>query len=413
MKNPGSNFVTPAGLILLAVLTLVSAYLRIRGLEALLIALLLLCLAAFFWAKFALERIEVEIEDEDCRGFPGELMEAEARLCNRKFLPVIWLEARFPSSGAACVAPPEDEVEELEEGETPEIKERFLWVMPQQSIRWKQRVLAVRRGVCRLDCMELVSGDGFGLADKRKKAPLPTGFRFIVYPEIRPVDVSPILSSMSEMEKYRRGIYTDNTLINNIRDYRDGDSFRDINWRLLARQGKVQVNVHEKLAMRRICLVPDLESFMYLKEEDTNGERRMTPAVHEEDMERMFSLIASIIVGVHERGVLCSLMIPAIGDIPARLIAPEHQETQVMELLTALAETEYCGEKTALSADEILGAPYRLGQLFLFSRTLPAGGDGLAGCLEDMSLMRVVQNDGGGKASVLRQVIKETELVSA
>ena len=133
MKHLGSNLVTPTGLAILAALTLVAAYLRATALEAMLIALLLLCSAAYFWARASLGHIEVELEQDDLRAFPGELMDAGARLKNAKFLPVIWLEARFPTSGAACVAPPEDETEALEPGEEPEIKETFLWVMPQQS----------------------------------------------------------------------------------------------------------------------------------------------------------------------------------------------------------------------------------------------------------------------------------------
>ena len=196
MKKQGSNLVTPTGLIALAVLLLVSAYLRIRQLELLLAAAFILCLAAWLWARNSLRRISVEVLDEDCRAFPGQLVEASARLKNEKYLPVIWLRADFPTGDNACVVPVGDGDEPLfpdpNTGERPELSEHFLWVMPHQSVSWSQRAMAVRRGVCRISRVELMSGDGFGLAEETRPAPLEAGFRFIVYPAVRPVSVAPI-----------------------------------------------------------------------------------------------------------------------------------------------------------------------------------------------------------------------------
>ncbi len=409
MKQPGSNLVTPTGLIFLALLTLVAAYFRAPALEALLIALLILCATAYFWARAALGHIEVELEQDELRAFPGELVEAGARLKNAKFLPVIWLEARFPTAGAVCVAPPEKERDGNEPGERPEIKETFLWVMPQQSIFWRQRVQAVRRGVCEIRGMKLSSGDGFGLAKREKSAPLTQGFRFIVYPEIRHVDPAPLLARLSELERSRSGFYTDSTLINSIRDYRDGDSFRDINWRLLARQGKVQVNVHERMAMRRLCLMPDLGSFAYTQTKDADGERQTVKAVHEPELERMLSLMASVIAAANGRDVLCSLALPAADGAPARIVIPEERETQVTQLLTALAEIDYHGGDCVFPAAEIAENSHMLGQLFLFSLSLPEGGEETGLDREGLRPLRVVLS-GGERGADGREIITETEL---
>lgn len=409
MKQPGSNLVTPTGLIILAALTLVAAYIHAAALEALLIALLILCTAAYFWARAALGHIEVALEQDEARAFPGETVEAGAHLKNAKFLPVIWLEARFPTAGAACVAPPEDELDELESGEEPEIRESFLWVMPQQSIFWRQRVRAVRRGVCEIRGMALSSGDGFGLSGREKTAALEKAFRFIVYPEIRQVDPAPLLARLSELERSRSGFYTDSTLISSIRDYRDGDSFRDINWRLLARQGKIQVNVHERMAMRRLCLMPDLGSFGCTLVKDVDGERQTVRCVRGEELERMLSLMASIIVEVDGRDVLCSLAIPAADGAAARLVIPEEREGQVTLLLTALAEIDYRGGESVFPAAEIAESAHLLGQLFLFSLAVPERGGESALEREGLRPMRVVLS-GAGEDEYGREIITETEL---
>lgn len=406
MKQQGSNLVTPTGLIILAALTLVAAYFRAAALEALLIALLILCAAAYLWARAALGYIEVELEQSELRAFPGELVEAGAHLKNAKLLPVIWLEARFPTAGTACVAPPADE---LEPGEEPEIKESFLWVMPQQSIFWRQRFQAVRRGVCEIRGMELSSGDGFGLASREKSAALERGFRLIVYPEIRHVDPSPLLARLSELERSRSGFYTDSTLINNIRDYHDGDSFRDINWRLLARQGKLQVNVHERMAMRRLCLMPDLGSFGYTLVRGAGDERQTLHCVHEPELERMLSLMASVIAAVNERDVYCTLALPAADGAPARLVIPEERETQVPQLLTALAEIAYHGGDCVFPAAEIAENSHMLGQLFLFSLSLPEGGEETGLEREGLRPLRVVLS-GGEAGADGREIITERSL---
>lgn len=414
MKHPGSNLVTPTGLAFLAALTLVSAYLRAAALEAMLIALLLLCSAAYFWARAALGHIEVELEQEDLRAFPCELMEAGARLKNAKFLPVIWLEARFPTSGTSCVAPPPDETGEPESGDTQSgedraLRESFLWVMPQQTILWRQQALAVRRGVCEIRGMELFSGDGFGLSGRKRTAALERGFRFIVYPEIRKVDASVILARLTELERSRDGFYTDTTLINSIRDYRDGDSFRDINWRLLARQGKLEVNVHEKMAMRRLCLIPDLGSFARTEVRDIDGEKQTVRCTYADQLERMLSLTASVIAAVSERDALCSLVIPSVDGAPARIISPEERETQVTQLLTAIAEIDYHGGDCVFPTAEIAESSHMLGQLFLFS--LSGADTGAQDEWESAGLrpLRVVLS-GPEQTVDSREIITETEL---
>ena len=407
MQRPGSNFVTPAGLIVLGLLILAAAYWGIRGLEALLIAVLLLSLTAFFWARYALKNIEVEARSDACHAFPGETMEAACTLHNRKFLPVIWLEARFPATG--CVAPiDDDEADETAPGQAesdpPCLSETFLWIMPQQSVSWTQRARAVRRGVSVLRELELSSGDGFGLSEQRQSAALPAGFRFVVYPEIRPVDLSPVLGRLTELENHSRGFYTDNTLIRSIRDYRDGDSFRDINWRLLARQGTVQVNVREKLAMRRVCLMPDLESYAYTKITEEGGERHEKRLLHEPELERTLSLIASLIAAAAERDVLCTLALPAVGDAPPRLVIPEGAGTQVIELLTALAEIDYRGEETRFPAEELVDYCHALGQMFLFSSRLSERERAFGEMLGGLPLVHVSRETAArGEANVLSE----------
>lgn len=412
MKQPGSNFVSWVGLALLAALVLVAAYFDLAALESFLIIILLLCLAAFLWGRLSLRKIEVEAEYEESCGFPGQTLELPCSLRNRKLLPLIWLDLCFPIGAKTCLAPMPDSVpDETQAGKQKdrELRSSFLWVMPHQRIRWNQQALAVHRGICRVDSVRLYSGDGFGLSTQTGKAALPCAVRFVVYPKIVPVDVSLILNNMREMESARNGFYTDRTLLETTRDYCDGDSFKNINWRLLAKKDELHVNVYEKLTMRRVCFMPDLFSFTHLEEISEDNIKHTERVVERDEMEEMFSLMASIIVKLHERGVLCALAVPAIGDTPERVIVPETAETQVMELLGALAEIEYAAEEVSLPYETIARERHKLGQLYLMSRSSQRSvlhGDARAA--EELGAINIVQDSPAAGESD-RGIFTETD----
>lgn len=373
MKQPGSNFVSLIGLGLFAVLIMVAAYFDMESLEGFLVLCLLLCLICYLWSKFALSGIELDAPEEDICAFPGECIEMDMAIHNRKMLPLVWLDLCFPTGGQSCVAAhPEDE-QPKDEGEKPERTDElcstFLWVLPHQSIRWTQRAMAVHRGVCRVNSMGLVSGDGFGLAAKTKNQPLPVPFRFVVYPAMLNVNVSPLLNKLSEMEAARNGFYSDRTLLSTTRDYHEGDPIKNINWRLMAKRDELQVNVHEKLAMRRVCFVPDMYSYTYIAEVEEGTQRVKRRVVDRDGLEHMLSFAASLIVRLHERDVLCSLVLPAYGDEAARVVVPGGAEEQVMQLLTVLAEINYEAEDTALPLEQMENERHKLGQIFILSRS--------------------------------------------
>lgn len=415
MKQPGSNFVSWIGLGLLAVLILVAAYFDMDTLESFLIIVLLVCLVAFVWGRLSLRKIEVECESEDCCGFPGQMLELPSRLHNRKLLPLIWLDLSFPIGSKTCIAPDAESVDEeapVKTGDR-ELRSTFLWLMPHQTLSWKQRAMAVHRGVCRVESVKLYSGDGFGLSTQTGTAQLPCAVRYVVYPKIVPVEVSLILNNMSEMESAKNGFYTDRTLLENTRDYREGDSFKNINWRLLARRDEVQVNVYEKLTMRRVCFMPDMLSFTHMEEVGEASDKHDERVVEREEMEEMFSLMASLIVKLHERGVLCALVVPSIGETTEQIVIPENAETQVMELLGALAEIDYNAEETALPHEAIAMERHKLGQIYVMSRSIERSilaSDPRAA--EELAAISIVQeNPGLGDGD--RGIFTETDFRSA
>ena len=132
--------------------------------------------------------------------------------------------------------------------------------------------------------------------------------------------------------------------------------------------------------------------------------------MHEPELERTLSLIASLVAAAAERDVLCTLALPAVGDVPPRLVIPEGAGTQVIELLTALAEIDYQGEETRFPAEELVDRRHALGQLFLFSSRLSERERAFGEMLGGLPLVHVSQETA---SPVEANVLSENELFAA
>ena len=150
---------------------------------------------------------------------------------------------------------------------------------------------------------------------------------------------------------------------------------RDINWRLLAREGKLLANVKEKLEARRICFVLDLRSYSYEEQIDTPGGSK-TVEHADRHLERTLSVVASAVCALSEKGVICSLAVPGYT-VKAKEEKPEEARSSCVvccadasdpaPVLTALAEIDYDGGPAALPLEEMSAESHLLGQVFCFS----------------------------------------------
>ena len=71
-KDIRSNFVSPYGILFLLVLFIISTYFQVTGLPLFLFLVLLLVTAAWIWGRKALQNLEVSVQGQSCRVFPGE-----------------------------------------------------------------------------------------------------------------------------------------------------------------------------------------------------------------------------------------------------------------------------------------------------------------------------------------------------
>ena len=374
MQSTKSNFATTAGLALLAAAAMLAAYFGIGLLFAMLAGAFLVCLVSRLWTGYSLRRLSIDLGSSHMCGFPGDALSCDMTIENDKLLPVVWVRAGLPLGEDPCVSFSKDGAAE------------FSWIMPHQRLEWTEELRALRRGVCSVGEVELASGDGFGLSEEAKTEKLERELTFTVFPKLLDIDASCILGRLSELETSRRGMYTDPTLIRSIREYSGQDSFRDINWRMLAREGRLYTNIKEKMDTRRVCFVLDLETYSDAVEHDTGFGPQTVYTLREEQLERSISAAATAIVELTRKGVICSLVLPSYTVNAGKGDAAEKRSARMISLtenaseeplLSALAQIDYEGGPAVLPSERISSEIHRLGQLFCFERKHAEGNAGL------------------------------------
>ena len=350
MQQIRSNFITIPGLVILFALAFIAAYLGMGFLFAVLVAVFLLCLVSRLWADNSLKKLDFEIDAAELCGFPGDELYFPVKISNNKFLPVIWLSAHLQIDDGACITSGDDAF--------------FSWVMPYQKLSWTERVRAERRGVCTVSKLDLLSGDGFGLSELTVPRDLKYKIEAVIYPAIFSVDVSVLLRKLTELEASGKGYYTDPTLLKTVTPYTYGDSYKDLNWRILARGGELVVNKKEKLDALRMSIIIDIESYSHEEISDSPSSTSPSYYVDQESFEHALSLAASISDAAVCAGAVCSVIIPAYDKRPSEMVVPEERTAQSELLLRALAAVDYHGGPAKIPYARIEDEFHRLGQLF-------------------------------------------------
>ena len=372
MKNRASIFATIGGILFLLILVFYTNSMGYQKISGFLIFFLILFLCSWSWGKVSLKKIRIQMQREDLTAFPEDPVPIRLSIENKKLLPITWLDILFPLPDNRCIWVPQEEDLSWHDapGRTtmiPVFPRKVSWIFPFQKLEWGFTLEAHSRGVYHMDTMYLESGDGLGLSVISRKIPLAYPKQITVYPRRIPVDVSVLLHQNPSEAKGHRGYQDDLTLLKNSRAYQYGDSFRRINWRLLARQQELMVNEYETLSPQCMGFYIDLESFITKKEEQTGaGTMMITAALHRNELENMLSLIGSCICELTARRVSCALFIPGYQDQEVRCCFGSDLEYQVPQLLEELARIDYqeSAWQTRIASSDLRIFRSRLGQVY-------------------------------------------------
>ncbi|MFH1646757.1 MAG: DUF58 domain-containing protein [Chloroflexota bacterium] len=253
----------PAGLLFdrLALLAILAALVLAawNGQVVIVIVLALVLAAAglaWLWSRYSLASVTAERTLSEHRIFPGESIELQLRLANRKLLPLPWIELDDEMSTGLNPDTP------LAPGYRPGYGRlsrtaSLLWYT---SVGWKHRLYGKRRGYYTLGPLTLTSGDIFGFYPRYLTRAATD--HVIVYPKIFPIARLgiPPLYPIGETTAEKR-IFEDPVRVIGVRDYTPQDSLRHIHWKASARHQRLQVKVFEPTTTLTVALFVAVDSF--------------------------------------------------------------------------------------------------------------------------------------------------------
>jgi len=213
---------------------------------------------AWLWSRGAMGRVTYRRQFEHRRVFPGETLEVQIIVENRKLLPVGWLrvEDEWP---LACA--PVDE-ERLDESPIPEAG----YLTNTYTLRWFQRVrrrlpiVARQRGIYAIGPAYALSGDPFNLFERGQELRHPE--YLIVYPEIRTLEELglPVKDPIGDLRVHQR-LFEDPNRIMGVREHQPEDDLRHIHWKATARVGELQTRLYEPTRSANVIFCLNVATF--------------------------------------------------------------------------------------------------------------------------------------------------------
>ncbi len=226
--------------------------------------------AARLMSRWSARRLSVQVSVSRSRLYPGEELALSIGAANRKLMPV-WVKAEIPqpvrlaaAEGTATrpaadilAVPAQAGAAEPEEPTQLVSKETgLLW---HQRVLWEERLVALRRGVCRLGPIEVEAGDILGFFNRRNEP--GKAVDLIVYPRL--VDLAPLPVPVRDFFGLQSARTPVEDPVNNVgtRDYDASGPSRHIHWKASARLGRLQQKEYEPTSQASVLLLVDAVSF--------------------------------------------------------------------------------------------------------------------------------------------------------
>lgn len=322
-ENGTSLLVSVPAILVWTVACVLSLYWNAAPAAGLFFGLLLMSLLLRMWACFAIRNVSLRIQCDNPWIFPGQHTVMRYALENRKAIPLFWMELNQNGPADACLTAPD--LESYHEAGTAQEQEPYLrqifpfvagWQTLEQTVTWT----AQHRGLYPITYMSARTGDGFGLVQHAclpAQQGLPT---LAVFPATVPVDPTPFLSLQWDTQTAQKGWLEDRTILQGNREYQLGDNWKQINWRMAAREQGLPVNLYQTIQPQMLHFVLDGESFCRV------------PAM----MEDMLSILSSLLIELQARHMQLTLTLSQSAVFPAVTLTVS-EEHGIRELLYHLA----------------------------------------------------------------------------
>lgn len=223
-----------------------------------LIAILILIMVYVLkiWSQYSARNIRYSFDAEKKKGFPGETISIQARVSNRKLLP-IWLKLSIPMDKR--LIPQKKREDDC-------LVEQFSLLWYDQFL-WRCNLKAEQRGCFQLGPPFLETGDLLGFF-KEKTYLSQSKAEVIIYP--KPISLNFLATPVKELfgktginNPVKDPIYPVAT-----RDYQQGEPAKFIHWKASARHNNLQSKIFDSSTQRKTLLIIDVDSFSENKAEE-------------------------------------------------------------------------------------------------------------------------------------------------
>jgi uncharacterized protein (DUF58 family) len=199
--------------------------------------------AAWTWTRYALHRLNSDIEISQSHAFVGETLDLTLQLENRKIIPLTALQVRI--NLPEILEPSNQPFSKLHESAPLEgVVVRSTSMRWYERLTWNFQIPLITRGHFQLARVDLKSGDLFGVY--RRERTDEAEHTLWVYPEVMSLDRLglPRLRPQGDQRGGQR-LFEDPTRLQTIRDYRPGDPLKKVDWKATARRQTLQSRVYD------------------------------------------------------------------------------------------------------------------------------------------------------------------------
>lgn len=199
--------------------------------------------AAWTWTRYALHRLNSDIEISQSHAFVGETLDLTLQLENRKIIPLTALQVRI--NLPEILEPSNQPFSKLHESAPLEgVVVRSTSMRWYERLTWNFQIPLITRGHFQLARVDLKSGDLFGVY--RRERTDEAERTLWVYPEVISLERLglPRLRPQGDQRGGQR-LFEDPTRLQTIRDYRPGDPLKKVDWKATARRQTLQSRVYD------------------------------------------------------------------------------------------------------------------------------------------------------------------------
>ena len=255
------------------------------------LTIVLAALQAAIFRIFNLKKLSYNRRFSVKAGYEGQKCELLEEIKNEKPLPVPWLraESRIPRELSF-------EKEKLDAHEVSGglYHKSLFFLAPMNALTRHHEITFKRRGVYYAGSVALTAGDLFALSRCEEQLELDCGIT--VYPRILDRNELPDPANRWLGDTVvKRWIMPDPFLVNGIREYRAGDSLKDIHWRASAHTGELRVKAHDYTS--------DTNAFIILNIQTSENQWADVGKQNVEFVENSIRIAATLCVRALETGI--------------------------------------------------------------------------------------------------------------